>query len=287
MDHIKEYNKVDSSNESVHFRITRIEDYYSARKGEPDEPHRHDYFTILVANKAKGKHIIDFEDHDLAGNQVYFISPGQVHQVMEENKSYGFSIVFSEQFLIENHIPTNFLFELNLFNHHSNSPLLEIDKTSKDELNIYCENLILSLKANEGIEKYMSGAYLKQFLIKCSVLLFKNSETNATESNNSLFIKFRKLVELNYSTWHSVTDYSNSLNITPDHLNRTIKSLIGKTTKEYIHSRIHVAAKRMLFFTDLTNKEIGYQLGFTEPSHFSASFKKSVGVSPRDFKNSI
>jgi AraC-like DNA-binding protein len=206
---------------------------------------------------------------------------------MEENKSYGFSIVFSEQFLIENHIPTNFLFELNLFNHHSNSPLLEIDKTSKDELNIYCENLILSLKANEGIEKYMSGAYLKQFLIKCSVLLFKNSETNATESNNSLFIKFRKLVELNYSTWHSVTDYSNSLNITPDHLNRTIKSLIGKTTKEYIHSRIHVAAKRMLFFTDLTNKEIGYQLGFTEPSHFSASFKKSVGVSPRDFKNSI
>ena len=286
MDHIKQYKDVDRSNESKHFRITRIEDYYSERSGEADEPHRHDYYTILVANKAKGKHIIDFNSYEFKDNQIYFIGPGQVHQVIEEQQSFGFSIVFSEQFLIKNHIPISFLFELNLFNNQGASPYLTTNNL--DQINEYCSQLLLVYNQFNVFQEDMASSYLKLILVQCSSIL--HNEINSfrtTNSSNTLFNQFRKLVESNFTNWHSVQDYVNALNISSDHLNRVIKSMNGKTTKQFIHSRIFIEAKRMMYFTDLANKEIAYQLGFSEPSHFSAFVKKQSGSSPKEFRKTL
>ncbi|MBL4708824.1 MAG: helix-turn-helix domain-containing protein, partial [Flavobacteriales bacterium] len=53
--------------------------------------------------------------------------------------------------------------------------------------------------------------------------------------------------------------------------------------KEYIQSRIITEAKRLLYFSKLSNKQIGYELGFGEPANFSAFFKKCTGFSPSNF----
>ena len=84
--------------------------------------------------------------------------------------------------------------------------------------------------------------------------------------------------------WHSVKDYSASLFVTPDYLNKVVKSLIGKTAKEYIQNRIIIAAKRLLFHTTSSNKEIAFELGFNEPDHFSSFFKKCTSMSSSVFR---
>ncbi|HPE77645.1 MAG TPA: hypothetical protein P5210_03695, partial [Draconibacterium sp.] len=66
---IKTYTEVNKNNE-LNFRIQRIEDIYTERNGEADEPHRHDYFTVILIKEASGKHIIDFKEYDLQPNQV-------------------------------------------------------------------------------------------------------------------------------------------------------------------------------------------------------------------------
>ncbi len=63
------------------------------------------------------------------------------------------------------------------------------------------------------------------------------------------------------------------------------RNSIGKTSKELIQSRISIEAKRMLYFSDLSIKEIGYELGFSEPANFSAFFKNCTGMSPSTFRN--
>lgn len=53
-----------------------MEDIYSIRNGKVDEPHRHNYYTVLIINKAKGLHKIDFNTYELANKQIFFVAPG-------------------------------------------------------------------------------------------------------------------------------------------------------------------------------------------------------------------
>ena len=112
-----------------------------AADGKTDDAHRHDFYTVLLVQHAVGKHIIDFNEYDFSDKQVHFVSPGQVHQVIEKEKSFGFVLLFSDQFLVNNHIPLNFIEDLNLFNSYGEAPPIEIDEKTFIELKGLCEEI--------------------------------------------------------------------------------------------------------------------------------------------------
>jgi AraC-like DNA-binding protein len=260
-----------------------MEDIYERQNGKPDTPHRHDYYTVIFTKSAKGKHVIDFNTYELSDQQAHFVGPGQVHQIIEDHASNGYGLFFSNQFLIENNIPTTFIENLNLFNDFGESPPLKLDADSCERIFTFLEEVYQINQTEDLYKVEASGAYLKLILIQCNYACPKPKEQfHATEP---LLPNFKRLIELNFKKWHSTKNYADHLHISADHLNRVIKSQTGKTAKEHIQSRIIVAAKRMLYFTDLTNKEIGYELGFSEPGNFSAFFKNCVGVSPSIFKS--
>lgn len=265
-----------------------MEDIYDRHGGKPDVPHRHDYYTILLVLKGEGKHVIDFQTHDLSGHQAYFISPGQVHQVIEESKSIGYSIVFNASFLAANNIPLDFIEDVHLFQTEGSAPPMDLEQAAESTLRNYCEEMLRWYTSEQKLKEQALGSLLKLFLISsnnyCTLPMNSGEEL---EAGKTILKRFKELLNVHYSHWHSASDYAKALNISPDQLNRTIKSLIGKTVKESIQDRIVVAAKRMLYFTELSAKEIGFKLGFDEPSHFSSFFKKCTGQSPTDFKKSI
>lgn len=285
MEAVKTYQNVNREDESMSFGISRMEDIHDKHGGKPDEPHRHNYYTILLVKKASGEHRIDFNSYPLGNMQLFFISPGQVHQMIEASRSVGYSMVFSTQFLVQNNIPLSFIDDLNLFNDFGDTPPLTLSIEELETLSRYAEE-ILEINASDRSFKYEAmGAFIKLILIRCHNLCsLKSIDSNIQETGNTVLRNFKSLVDLHHTQWHGTTEYANELNISPDHLNRVIKSLTGKTAKEHIQSRIITAAKRLIYFTDLSSKEIGYELGFSEPGNFSAFFKKCTGFSPSKFK---
>src|SRR5690554_2405598 len=285
MNTVKTYQKVNSENENVSFGISRMEDIYTKRSGEIDEPHRHNYYTVLIVNKAKGLHKIDFNAHALTNHQIFFVAPGQVHQVMESEKSFGFAMTFSNQFLIENSIPLSFIDSLNLFQNYGQSPPLTPGEEQFEVIEGYAKNIFNLFHSENNMKSLSIGSFLKLLLIECNNICSINPiESDVDTSGDNLIRAFKKAVENDYKKEHSTTYYANGLYITPDHLNRTVKARIGKTAKDYIQARIITEAKRLLYFSDLANKEIAYELGFNEPANFSAFFKKHTQLSPSAFK---
>jgi AraC-like DNA-binding protein len=133
------------------------------------------------------------------------------------------------------------------------------------------------------------GAYLKLFLIECnnhcSLKLTGNSQK--IEVEKSIVKSFKELVESHFHEWHQVQDYASALNVTPGYLNEVIRESLHLSAKEYIQSRLVLEAKRISLYTKKSGKEIGYDLGFEDPSHFSKFFKLQTGQSLAEFKASL
>lgn len=285
MSSVKTYQKVNSENQNLTFGISKMQDIYMKRDGAIDEPHRHDYYTVLIIKKANGLHKIDFNTYELSDKQIYFVAPGQVHQVIENAESIGFVMTFSNQFLVENSIPLTFIAGLNLFQNYGQSPPLLPAAEQFMTIEDFATSIFQLFNGNASMKHLSIGAFLKLLLIECNNICSINPiDSDKDTSGNNLIRNFKIAVDNNYKKEHSTAYYANQLHITPDHLNRIVKSKIGKTAKDYIQARITTEAKRLLYFTDETTKEIAYELGFIEPANFSAFFKKQTKVSPSKFK---
>ena len=285
MNPVKTYRKINQADANISFGISRMEDIYEKREGQPDEPHRHDFYTVLFIKNGKGLHNIDFNSYEIAKNQIYFIGPGQVHQLVEQQKTQGYSMVFSEQFLVLNQISSDFIFDISLFRDFGDAPPLLPDEKALGQLVDYSEQMLQQFLSNNTYRFEAIGALLKLFLIQCHTQCSLNSlDIQTQESGGNLLRSFKKLLNEKHAEWHKTSLYAEHLSITPDYLNKVVKNLSGKTAKEHLQSRITTAAKRLLYFTKLSNKEVAYLLGFSEPGNFSAFFKKCTGVSPSKFR---
>lgn len=285
MNTVKTYDNVNSEDKYIRFQIAKMETIYALRNGKVDDPHRHNYYTVLIVNKANGRHKIDFNTYNLNKNQIFFVAPGQVHQIIEKNQSIGFSMTFSTQFLLVNAIELSFIESLNLFQNYDQSPPLTPNKEQFKRVEHFANEIFSLNNGNTRMKELSIGAYLKLLLIECNSIYAINPIENSVDSSgNNIIREFKKLVDTAFRQEHSTTYYANNLFISADHLNRVIKFSIGKTAKEYIQSRIITEAKRLLYFSSLSTKEIGFELGFNEPANFSTFFKKHTNSSPSSFK---
>ncbi|WP_299184489.1 helix-turn-helix domain-containing protein [uncultured Aquimarina sp.] len=285
MTSIKTYKLTDEIDNHIVFDIKKMEDIYDETAGKADLPHRHDFYIIILVSKAKGAHIIDFNEFILKDQQAFFLSPGQVHQIKEEQKSYGWVITFSQQFLVKNNINYRFIEDINLFQDYGYTPPLSLNNEQLKQLNFYSSQIFETHHSDSKFRLEAIGALLKLFLIYSNnVCAIHPKDPQQLQAGSMILKEYKNLVEQHFFEWHKVHQYAKVLHVTPDHLNRTIKSLVGKTAKEYLQSRIIIAAKRLLSFSDKTTKEIGYDLGFSESANFSNFFKKCTNITPSNFR---
>ena len=284
---IKKYSHTHPEDENLSFHIKPMEDLYELTQGQPDVAHRHEYYIILLVKKASGKHIIDFNEFELGIRQMFFISPGQVHQVMEKEKSLGHILSFSTQFLLENGIEKCFIDDLYIFKDFGFSPPLQLSNEEFERFQKIVEDIYEFEKTDKKFKYQAIGALLKLLLIQSNNVCSLTGTENTQNAQASVLLlrNFKTLLESNFKKWHMVSDYADELNITSDYLNVSLKSLTGTSAKDHIQKRILVEAKRLLKFSDMNTKEIAYELGFSEPANFTNFFKKHTGVPPSRFES--
>ncbi len=154
---------------------------------------------------------------------------------------------------------------------------------------MFCDNMLMSFTSGGEMQQESIGAWLKLFLIECNAhcSLFPDPNPQSIEVGRNLVRNFKNEVEKHFRQWHQVREYADALNVTPNYLNEVIRNTLDKSAKEFIQNRLILEIKRMSLFTSQSNKEIGFNLGFDDPAHFSKFYKSFTGQSLQEFRSQV
>lgn len=99
--------------------------------------------------------------------------------------------------------------------------------------------------------------------------------------------EIKTYLDTNYAKQLTLEKISKALNMSPDYVSHVFKAEMKISPIQYQLYRRFGEAQSLLMNTELTMAEISDLLGFSNPAHFSAMFKKHVGISPKQYKQSI
>lgn len=251
--------------------------------------HRHNYYEIFLFVEGGGYHDIDFQEIPIQPRSVHFVSPGQVHLVRRALDSYGFVLFFSRDFYSLNLQNKDILFDLPFLNNNSVNPAINLDETRFQELFTLMKSVQQEYEANEGRQEDILRSYLNIMLHKSKQFYTEVNGEQEEQVNpvNQLVQSYKILIEKNFSKLHLVKQYADQLSTTPEYLTEATKKVCGKTASEMISDRIVLEAKRLLMYSDLSNKEIAHVLNYDDPSYFSRFLKNKIGMSPSEFRQKM
>ncbi|MDN5288149.1 MAG: AraC-type DNA-binding protein [Mucilaginibacter sp.] len=242
---------------------------------------RDDHYLFIFQKNGKSKIVVDFKDVELIGNGVLCILPGQVHYgVAADNNTEAWLITLDINFVNDDY---RAIFEDYYFQYEP----LTLSGPESVLLND-CVELLASVKENRRQLNFVPQVV--HSLISACVGMFA-SAYHQTENKNQTLLRthiltkqFKRLLLRQFKTHKSTSDYAKALNITPPYLNEAVKLTTGFTVSFWIQQTVMIEAKRLLYATDATVKEIAYLLGFTDHAYFTRYFSNAEGLPPLQFR---
>ena len=248
-------------------------------------PHKHSFFEILWIRNGETKHFIDEYELNLSLDTIYFMSPGQVHQLEKHGEVNGECIMFTEEFFILNFTSKEALDKLSFLRNSYKNPHIKLDAETKVSLEPILQLMYAEFSRIPHSKIALSS--LTFLLLNLLERLYETQKNNNLAGHTSILDKFSKLLEDHFCTQKPISFYAEQLCLTAHYLNGIIKKATGKSVSEVIRDRLMLETKRILVHTDQPIGEIADQLGFNDFSYFSRQFKKQNGISPDRYRSEM
>lgn len=265
------------------FAIYTLQDFTKQMK-HLEEPHRHDFYSLIIVESGKGSHMIDFTNYEIQRKRIFLITYGQVHSWLKLYDVKGYIINFTKSFY--NLIYTgNSKIKSDLIS-LERKPYIDVNKETMADWLQLAELINKEYKEEKKQCKELICIYLKAVLLKYKRDYNFNFDlvTHKSDRKFMLIQKFNELVNIKFKQWKLPKQYAEELCITSNYLNIIVKKALGQSAGYIIRERIILEAKRLLQSTDLTVSEIGSELGFTDKSNFNKYFKTYVNITPESYR---
>lgn len=242
------------------------------------KPHKHDFFIIVLFEQASGVHNIDFRDYTIGNHQVHILFPGQVHKWSIAPGTTGYQLMIDKVFF--ERFSTYFRFS---FANYINHPVIPLPPDDFNLLKYEFDAIKTELEAEHSLQDLISAraAVIAAIVSKTAENIF--TDTKIFQSHPRL-AKFNMLIDRFFREEKGVGFYAAKLNISANYLNILCRKNLDVSATGLIQQRVLLEAKRLLQGTDLSIKEIAFELGFIDHAYFSNFFKAQTGITPTEFK---
>ncbi|KAF2512581.1 helix-turn-helix domain-containing protein [Flavobacterium foetidum] len=279
------FTLINPQNGNLAFKILSFDD-----NSHFDHLQRNNYYSLIWVTKGKGKVKADFAEHQFEENSLLAFSPYQPFMLCVSEPIEGIAIHFHPDFycihMHQKEVSCNGV----LFNNIYQPPYVQVTEQAATTFKMVIEQMKAEIQNAELAQYELLISYLKIFLITASRLKTEQLEEmkSVPDAKEPIILQnLKDAIELNFKTKHSAGNYADLLNISPKALAKIAKNYFNKTLTGLISERIIIEAKRELYMTNKTVKEIAYELGYDDEHYFSRFFKTNADVSPQIYRETV
>lgn len=245
-----------------------------------------DYYRIIWIQESSATYCIN-NTTLRTGPTLYCICPGQPVTFLANACCSGFIIGFTDEFLSGQQDNNDAISSYRLFKSFKDNLVVTPGPSSHSAMNDLLLTILGESNRSHLLWTAIMARHLKLFLLYLVQHMISKKPEKSNHYNNTLANKYLELVEAQFTIKKSVRDYARALYVTPNHLNKIVKDETGFTARQHIQKKIITAAKRELYLSGISMKQVAHQLGFDDIAHFSKFFKKASGISYSGFKKTL
>lgn len=259
-------------------------DFYALRithLGIKNYPFQIGMYICCICLSGENRGRINLKPYTLKASGISINFPGQLlEQEFISEDFEALCIIMSKDFVSSLGLPYNFQRNITI----QDNPIFALTEKQMDAMLSYytAATNIIDEKHPNRIEVirhltcalfYNIGHHLHQASIK------------GIQTNEEIIMeRFLKEVQQHYKEERKVLYYAEKLHLTPGYLSTIIKNFSGKTAAEWIDDYVILEARALLKSTNLTIQQISDDLNFPSQSFFGKYFKRVVGLSPKEYR---
>jgi len=246
-----------------------------------------DFHTIYLIESGSFGAEIDEQLHAFESPSIFSIWSGHMHRFTTSQDLSGYAITFRHNFLPYLEAENLGYFLYSLYQHCEELNYLRLDRDSLSDMQLHFAQLLSNFRIEKNSFGYreMLQTGLLQIMIK--MIRLGDNQVARTKTGTrtlSTYYSFLELLEYSFKKENEIGFYSAKLGLASRNLNEILRKNSAKTFKEIMLEKKCYEAKKLIALTNLSLKEIAYQLGFKSQSYFCYTFRKGSGITPRQYR---
>ena len=269
--------------------------YFEFGKDFSHPPEKHGFWEMVYVDSGEISAVTSGLGRTLCQGQVIFHRPGEIHAHVSNRIDPNNMLVIS----FSTQSAAMEFFDRKIFT---------LDKTAKTLLTLFMKEARLALgeipneygdhrSLNFSAAPFGSLQLLECYLTEFLLVLKRSgesagkrvmrSEVSRELGQSSIFELILSYLEENLYSGVTLTDLCSRFFMGKSQLCQLFNDQIGEGPIEY-YSKLRIAeAKKLLLRGELSVSRISDMLGYSSIHNFSRAFKKSVGISPTEYRHKI
>ncbi len=253
-------------------------------------PHKHSFFEIVYVEKGSGYQCINQHEFEYQAGNIFLLPPLDCHSYRIKEPTRFYFIRFTDHYFLKDDGLTDYndwFEQIAYILANYNKIPGDIISTSRER--DFIVNNIKSIHQEYSFADSYSKPIITGAVASILNVLARSIERKYVEQGNesdSRFGEILRYINKNVSDNEKLrlSALANTFNISQSYFSEYFKKQSGVSLKTYIlKSKLRIVETKVLH-TDLSLKEIAYQLGFTDSSHLAKSFKNAYGMTVKEFK---
>lgn len=227
---------------------------------------------------------VNLVDRELHAGMFIYASPGSIltpKSFSDDFEIFGIALFegFTMPFATGSMPPA--------FNGHAREMIMEADETDLHTAHRILDAL-WSLAQPHDFPRPVASSLVAALMQLYDNLYHRHAvrSSGAGSQGQGIFDRFIRLVNLHCAEQHHLAFYADRICLTERYLSSVVSQTSGVSAKEWIDRALVMRIKVELLHTDKAVARIADDLSFPNPSFFCKYFKRLVGITPGEYRQS-